>query len=77
MTFQVEVPTTSTVTMDVFTLAFRKIVSQTMVMTGIEAFQWDLRDRMGVPVANGLYYVRIRVTGLVSAQQILKIMVLK
>lgn len=77
MTFQVEVPTTSTVTMDVFTLAFRKIESQTMVMTGIQAFQWDLRDRMGVPCANGLYYVRIRVSGLVAAQQILKIMILK
>jgi len=63
--------------MDIFTLALRKVQSETTGIVGYQTLQWDLKDRMGVQVANGLYYVRIRVTGIQSATKILKIMILR
>lgn len=45
----------------VYTPAFRKIFEGTAEPTGKAVFHWDLRDRFGTPVANGLYYLRIRV----------------
>ena len=63
--------------MDVFTLAFRKISSQTKQITGLYPFQWDLRDVSGVQAANGLYYVRIHVTGSESTTKIIKVLILR
>ena len=77
MSFNVSVPGESTVTMDVFTLAFRKIISQTTHIYGDQTFQWDLKDVSGVQVADGLYYVRIHVSGPQSATKILKVMILR
>jgi hypothetical protein len=73
----VSVPVESTVTMDVFTLAFRSIASQTREIQGTQTFHWDLKDHGGFQVANGLYYVRINVSGNPSAAQILKVLVLR
>jgi hypothetical protein len=75
--FNIQVPGESTVTMDVFTLAFRKISSQTTQAYGAETLQWDLKDISGVQVANGLYYVRIQVTGTESTMRILKVLILR
>jgi hypothetical protein len=63
--------------MDVFTLAFRKIASQTTQVYGSQTLQWDLKDIAGVQVANGLYYVRIHVAGVQSVTKILKILILR
>jgi hypothetical protein len=77
ITINVQVPGPSTVTLDVFTLAFRKIYSQATQVTGSENLQWDLKDVSGVQVANGLYYVRIRVSGSQSTTKILKVLILR
>jgi len=65
------------VTMDIFTLAFRKITSQTSQVSSLATFEWDLRDVSGVQVANGLYYVRIHVAGVQSTTKILKVLILR
>lgn len=75
--FNIQVPGESTVTMDVFTLAFRKISSQTTQAYGAETLQWDLKDISGIQVANGLYYVRFQVTGTESTTRILKVLILR
>jgi hypothetical protein len=63
--------------MDVFTLAFRKIASQTQEIYGDQTFQWNLKDASGAQASNGLYYVRIRVTGNQSSTKIFKILILR
>jgi hypothetical protein len=77
ITFNVQAPGEATVTMDVFTLAFRKIYSQTVQIDGSQNFQWDLKDFSGTPVANGVYYVRIHVSGNPSVTKILKVLILR
>jgi rhamnogalacturonan endolyase len=77
ITFNIQVPGESSVTLDVFTLAFRKIYSQTTQADGPLTLQWDLRDVSGVQVANGVYYVRIHVSGSQSATKILKVLILR
>jgi hypothetical protein len=77
ITFNVQVPGPSTVTLDVFTLSFRKIFSETETVNGSQNLEWDLKDVSGVAVANGVYYVRIQVKGSQSLTQILKVMILR
>jgi len=43
----------------------------------VTAVQWDLRDKLGINVADGLYYVRIQVTGRQDAVKIFKVLVLR
>jgi len=61
----------------VFTLAFRKIYSQTTQADGFLTLQWDLKDVSGTLAANGLYYVRIHVAGSQTATKILKVLILR
>jgi len=75
--FNVQVPGESTVTLDVFTLAFRKVYSETTRAYGPVTLQWNLRDVSGNLVSNGLYYVRIQVSGNESTMKILKVLVLR
>ena len=77
ITFNIQVPGQSAITLDVFTLAFRKIYSQTTQADGQVTLEWDLKDITGVQVSNGLYYVRIHVTGLQTETKILKILILR
>jgi len=77
ISFNISVPGESTVTMDVFTLAFRKIASQTKQIFGEQTFQWDLKDNSGTQVADGLYYVRIHISGPLSSTKIFKVMILR
>jgi hypothetical protein len=77
VSFNLQVPGPSTAVMDVFTLAFRKIASQTAQVSGAQTLQWDLRDVSGVFAANGVYYVRIHVSGPQSATKILKVLILR
>jgi len=77
MTFNVQTPDQSTVTLEVFTLAFRKIESQTAQVDGFYNFQWDLKDMKKVQAADGLYYVRVHVAGAKSSIKIFKVLVLR
>jgi O-glycosyl hydrolase len=77
ITFNVQVPNQSTVTLEVFTLAFRKVFSETAQAYGPVTLQWNLKDTSGTLVSNGVYYVRINVTGHPSATKILKVLVLR
>jgi hypothetical protein len=62
----------------VFTPAFRKIWEGSKTATGNTFVEWDLRDRGGAGVANGLYYLRLQVEGPTGTQvRILKVMVLR
>jgi hypothetical protein len=75
--FPVEVPSLCTVTMDVFTLSFRKIISQTAQVNGVQTLQWNLMDVSGTLVGNGLYYVRIHIAGNQSTTKIMKVLILR
>ncbi len=77
ITFPISVPSHSTVTMDIFTLAFRKITSQTTQINGGQTLQWNLLDISGDQVSNGLYYVRIHISGTQSLTKIMKILILR
>jgi hypothetical protein len=46
-------------------------------MDGSASLQWDLKDVSGTTVANGVYYVRIQVTGNPSMTKILKVLILR
>jgi len=77
ISFNVSVPSQTTVTLEVFTTALRKIRSLTTHAYGLQTLQWDLKDRAGIPAANGLYYVRVQVAGAQSSTKIMKILILR
>jgi hypothetical protein len=77
ITFNVQVPGESTVTLDVFTLAFRKVYAEIIHAYGPVSLQWDLRDVSGALVSNGVYYVRVHVVGSQSGTKILKVLILR
>jgi hypothetical protein len=61
-----------------FTLSFRKILDNNQPLSGTNtAIVWNLADGSGKPVSNGLYYLRVQVTGAVKATKILKLLVLR
>ena len=74
---RVQSPGDSEAAWDVFTTAYRKVAGGTRAIPGDGILQWGLKDDRGTPVAAGLYYFRVRVTGHPSAVKILKVLVLK
>ena len=69
-------PTGSTATWTVYTLGFRKIHEQSQPIPGNDGIlSWDLLDKWGAPVANGLYYIRVQVAGQDSVTKIVKVLV--
>jgi hypothetical protein len=77
ISFCVQVPGPSTVNVDVFTAAFRKIYqSPSYQVAGSTTLGWDLRDTWGNPAANGLYYVRVQVSGIQPTVKILKVLII-
>ena len=67
-----------TVNVDVFTTAFRRVDEfPQQLPEGKSTIQWDLKDKFGNPVANGLYYLRVQVTGAQGLTKILKVLVLR
>ncbi len=60
----------------VYTTAFRKIRDFTRPMTA-DAYHltWDLDDNWQAPVANGLYYMEVEVTGPVQMSKLFKVLV--
>jgi hypothetical protein len=80
----VTTPGNSTIEMDVFSTAFRKIAEHTYMSGGgnsplgiVTSVQWDLQDKMGMKVADGLYYIRIIVKGREDTVKIFKVLVLR
>jgi hypothetical protein len=74
VSFNVQTPASSQVEWIVFTSAFRKVYGGSQEVTGVGVIHWDLVDRYGSPVANGLYYIKVKVD---SKIKILKVLVLK
>jgi len=64
---------------DVFTTAFRRVAdfSEQRVPEGKTTLQWDLKDKYGNPVSNGLYYLRVQVKGAQSVTRVFKILVIR
>jgi hypothetical protein len=61
----------------VYTTAFRRIAWATQPVAGSATLHWDLTDKAGVRVANGLYYLKVVVaSGGTATQKILKLIVL-
>jgi len=75
VSFCVDVPEGSLVNLGIYTTAFRKIYGRQTALSGQNLLSWDLRDDGGTPAANGVYYLRIQVTGTQSASKIFKIVV--
>ncbi len=71
-------PTGSTAHWSVYTVGFRKIYDRVQALPGdTAALSWNLSDNWGNPAANGLYYIRVEVTGLTHASAVLKLLVLR
>jgi len=78
VTIQVQAPAGSGVEWSVYTTAFRKILDVSEPIPGTSAtLVWNLEDAWQKPVANGLYFMKIQVTGPVKATKILKILVIR
>lgn len=73
----VSVPGPSNATIEVYTPAFRKICSKTMPIYSTGTLTWDQRDQWGAMAANGLYYVRIEVSGPAPVSKTLKVLILR
>lgn len=72
-----EIPGTERVQWSVFTLSFRKILGGEKSITGTGSIEWDLTDKSGSRVADGLYYLRLEVSGIQPTVKIFKIIVLR
>ena len=75
--FLVQAPGSSMVKWSVFTAAFRKVVDGNVSINGAGVVQWDLRDKTNSRVANGLYYVRVDVSGNFAYSRIWTVIVLR
>jgi hypothetical protein len=78
VSIQMQVPLGSTVEWSVFTTSFRKILDVSNPVSGNNTnIVWDLNDDWGEPVANGLYYIRIVISGSEKTSKIIKFIVLR
>jgi len=80
----VTTPGAAVIEMDVFTTSFRKIVEHSFVAGGgngplgtVTAVQWNLQDKQGMRVANGVYYLRLQISGQPDTVKIFKVLVLR
>jgi hypothetical protein len=78
LSIPVQAPTDSTAHWTVYTTAFRKVYDHSQSIPGNNGIlSWALVDTWGSPVANGVYYVRVQVTGLTPATKVLKVLVIR
>ena len=64
--------------MSVFTVKDREILDKIFFITGNSTVTWDLKEKNGRPAANGVYFVRFRMTGgSTTDEKIFKVVVLK
>ena len=71
------VPGPSTVGWKIFTMGFRKIFEDHSQVASAGTILWNLEDQGGTPVANGLYYLQVDITGPQPLTRILKVLVMK
>jgi hypothetical protein len=62
VTLQLPVSNTTSVKVQIFTIAFREVQNQTVVVNG-DSLSLSMVDRSGVSLANGLYYLVIQADG--------------
>ena len=77
VTFQISLASgASTVEIDIFTLSFRKVNTIILrnVPSGVTDVSYNLTDKWGAPLSNGIYYVVIRTT---QERLVSKLMILK
>jgi hypothetical protein len=78
VSLQAQVPDGSTLEWSVFTTSFRKVLDISNPISGNNAvLVWNLEDNWQRPVASGLYYLRVQVSGPVKASKIVKILVIR
>jgi hypothetical protein len=78
VSIHLDAPTGSTVEWSVVTTAFRKVLDVSHPVEGHNAvLVWNLEDAWEKPVANGVYYLRIQITGPIRTSKILKILVIR
>jgi expansin (peptidoglycan-binding protein) len=63
MCIDVQAKGSCNVTCDVFTLSYKKVCTLTKKVTGNSTLSWDLTDKAGANCSNGLYYLRVTVSG--------------
>ncbi|HEY5038781.1 MAG TPA: T9SS type A sorting domain-containing protein, partial [bacterium] len=73
----IEAPGEVRVKWSVFTTAFRQIVSGSQNINGTGKIQWNLTDKTGAKVADGIYYIRVSVSGQQNLVKIFKVLVLR
>ena len=77
MKVQVGLSHPSTVKWTVYSLAFRKIRGNETSMDGTGTIEWDLQDKDGNLVSNGLYYLRVQVGDDKTTDKIFKVLILR
>ena len=78
ISINVTAPGDSSMDFAVFTTSFRKIWDDSIpVPQGPSVIHWNLRDKEGIPVSDGLYYIRLQVIGLHTTTKIFKVLVLQ
>lgn len=76
--FQVLSPGPATLHLTVFTTSFRKVFEATVPSNGAGAASWNLKDKGGAQVADGLYYALVEAGGNAeSARKVWKVLVLR
>ena len=63
------------VTWEVYSTAYRRMYSETVLLNGVRTVVWDLKDFKGSRVANGAYHVRFTAKEL--GTQVRSVMVLR
>ncbi|HTC19808.1 MAG TPA: NHL repeat-containing protein, partial [bacterium] len=61
----------------VYTTAFRKILDRDEGITPGGTLVWNLKDQWEIPVANGLYYLRVEIEGNQPLSKVLKVIVIR
>ena len=74
VTIQISLPApASEVDIQIFTTAFRKVneIRLAQVPAGVMDYSYNLEDRLGKPLANGIYYVVVTIDGHRSVEKLL------
>jgi hypothetical protein len=69
--FNVQTTQSTQVEWSVFTLSLRKVYQNSHSVDGQATIAWNLKDNSGVPVADGLYYLRVKAGSTVKVMKVL------
>jgi hypothetical protein len=61
----------------VYTVAFRKVLQARQSINDTCTVHWDLKDQWGKPLANGLYYLKAKISGATNLEKIRKLIVMR